>query len=194
MSEPTRDKWNRLYAEAQPGGAEAAAILSDYAHLLPAQGTALDFACGLSPDGLFLAHRGLETLAVDISDVAADKLNGYASEHGLPLRAEAADLLTYALPSRHFDVIVVVHYLERDLAPTLVEALKPGGLLFYQTFTRTVTPDYSGPRNESFRLADGELLQLFAGLTPVVYREEGLIGDLSHGLRNEAQLIAQRAA
>ncbi len=35
-----------------------------------------------------------------------------------------------------FDVIVVSHLLDRTLAPALVAALRPGGLLYYQTSVR----------------------------------------------------------
>jgi len=41
-------------------------------------------------------------------------------------------------------------------------------------------------------LAENELLHLFADLQIVVYREEGKIGDISQGFRNEALLIARK--
>jgi hypothetical protein len=43
-----------------------------------------------------------------------------------------------------------------------------------------------------FLLERGELLRLFPTLQPVAYREEGLLGQLTQGLRNEAYLVAQR--
>ncbi|MDZ7748090.1 MAG: hypothetical protein U5K43_03940 [Halofilum sp. (in: g-proteobacteria)] len=51
-----------------------------------------------------------------------------------------------------------------------------------------------GPRREQFRLAEGELLSLFASLRVLVYREEGDAGDTGLGLRDEAQLVARRPA
>jgi len=71
----------------------------------------------------------------------------------------------------------------------LIQALKPNGLLFYQTFTRTCVND-CGPKNPEFRLRDNELLLMFADLQVVVYQEEACIGDTTQGLRNEALLIA----
>ena len=70
-------------------------------------------------------------------------------------------------------------------------ALKPGGLLFYQTFTRHKL-DKSGPSNPDYLLARNELLQLFAPLTVIYYQEYPAIGDLQRGNRNEAQLIGQK--
>jgi len=41
-------------------------------------------------------------------------------------------------------------------------------------------------------LAVNELQQLFCSLTLRYYREEGLSGDTSKGIRNEAMLVAQK--
>ena len=62
-------------------------------------------------------------------------------------------------------------------------------MLFYQTYTRECV-DVIGPRRSEYRLAINELLELFAGLRVLVYREEGRVGDLRIGWRNEAMLVA----
>jgi SAM-dependent methyltransferase len=185
------DKWNRRYLDAQVGDSRPVQVLSDYAHLLPAHGAALDLACGLGANALLLAARGLDTAAWDISTVAVDKLNSHARGHDLPLRAEVRDLPRHPPAENHFDVIVVGRYLERSLCPAIQAALKPGGLLYYQTYTRSqVHP--GGPSNPAFRLARNELLYLFAELEVVAYREEDTLGDTARGLRDEAWLVAQR--
>ena len=91
-----------------------------------------------------------------------------------------------------FDVICVGHFLERSLCPKIAAALRPGGLLFYQTFTEERVDD-GGPGNPAFRLGCNELLRLFPDLVVRLYREEGRVGDMTRGFRNRAQLIAQRA-
>ena len=73
----------------------------------------------------------------------------------------------------------------------MAAALRPGGLLFYQTFILDRVDD-SGPRDGPFRLQTNELLQLFPDLIVRFYREEGRIGDIGRGFRNRAQLVAQR--
>lgn len=168
-------------------------VLSDYAHLLPSDGTALDLACGLGANALLLAAHGLDTTAWDISAVAVDKLNTYARGHDLPLHAEVRDLPQHGLPQHRFDVIVVSRYLERSLCPAIQAALKPGGLLYYQTWTRARVGEH-GPSNPAFRLARNELLHLFAELDVIAYREEDILGDTTRGLRDEAWLVAQRPA
>jgi len=186
-------KWNDRYRDAQVGESRPAQVLSDYAHLLPPHGSALDLACGLGANALLLAARGLDTLAWDISAIAVDKLNAHARSHDLPLRAEVRDLNQHGLPEHHFDVIVVGRYLERRLCPAIAAALKPGGLLYYQTWTRAQVSEH-GPANPAFRLARNELLHLFADLDVIAYREEDILGDTARGLRDEAYLVAQRPA
>jgi tellurite methyltransferase len=90
-----------------------------------------------------------------------------------------------------YDVIVVSYFLERKLAPALIRALQPGGLLFYQTHIRDKVDD-SGPANEAFLLARNELLSLFSDLTVLVYREEGRVGDIRRGFRNRAMLVGMK--
>ncbi len=191
MDQEAREKWNRIYAE-QPAGGNAATVLVENRHLLPSAGKSLEIAAGLGANALLLARHGLDTEAWDISDDAVAKLNALADEEKLPLRARQCDITQSKLPTDSYDVMVVAHYLERGLCGDMMAALKPGGLIFYQTFTRTVTADYSGPRNPDFRLADNELLALFAGLRIVFYREEGLAGDVRQGKRNLAMLVAQK--
>ena len=58
----------------------------------------------------------------------------------------------------------------------MIAALKPGGLLFYQTFVKAKVDD-SGPDCADFLLDENELLQMFVPpLLLRVYREEGRLG------------------
>lgn len=188
---PDQAKWDARYREADTVPAPAR-VLQDFQHLLPASGTALDLASGLGGNALLLAERGLMTYAWDISPVAMARLARTAAERALPVVTEVRNVLRKPPQAGQFDVIVVAHFLERGLAPNLVSALRPGGLLYYQTFTRAKVDDI-GPRNSRFRLAPNELQALFDTLRLLVYREEDRVGDLSRGFRNEAMLVGQKA-
>lgn len=184
-----RHKWDERYKASAPGTDQPARVLQDYAHLLPHSGEALDLACGLGANALFLARSGLMTHAWDISTVAITKLQAYADGEGLPLHGRVHDAIDRPPTPGSLDVIVMVHFLERSLSGHLVDAMRPGGLLFFQTFTRTfVNP--AGPSQEIFRLADNELLGMFPRLRVLAYREEGTVGDTSQGFRDEALLVA----
>lgn len=184
-------KWDARYRDAVVGESAPVRVLTDYAHLLPAHGKALDLACGLGANALFLAERGLTVEAWDIAPSAIEKLARYARERNLPIRATVRDVVDSPPPADGFDVIVVGRFLERRLAPALARALRPGGLLYYETFVQEAVAG-GGPSNPAFRLAPNELLRLFDGLRIRVYREEGRIGDISRGLRDLAQLVGQR--
>lgn len=191
MTETVRDKWDARYQDADPAQATPCRVLAEFSHLLPGGGRALDLASGLGGNALLLAERGLETEAWDISPVAVAKLDAHARALGLPLTASVRDVERAPPEPGAFDVIVVSYFLERGLAPALIDALRPGGLLFYETFTREKVDD-SGPSNPEFRLAPNELLHLFSPLRLLAYREEGVVGDTGRGLRNVAYLVGRR--
>lgn len=184
-------KWDARYRDVDLADVRALSVLEQNAHLLPTQGLALDLACGLGASARLLAARGLETLAWDLSPIAVERINADARDRGLPLVAEPRDVERAPPEPDRFDVIVVGHFLERSLAEPIVRALRPGGLLFYQTFTDERV-DEIGPSRPEYRLRPNELLRLFESLRVLVYREEGRIGDLSLGFRNEAMLVARR--
>jgi SAM-dependent methyltransferase len=191
MNEAIRQRWDQRYAETITEQ-RPVQVLTDYLHLLPASGQVLDLACGLGVNALLLAPRGLTTWAWDISPVAIARLDQAARAAGLVIHTEVRDVTLQPPAAERFDVIVVSRFLERSLSPLLQAALRPGGLLFYQTFTKIRTAAASGPSNSAFLLDDNELLHLFAPLKVRVYREEGLIGDTRRGFRNEAMLVAQK--
>jgi SAM-dependent methyltransferase len=191
VKETLQAKWDVRHGDhqKQPSVAE---VLAQNRHLLPLRGSALDLACGLGGNALLLAEAGLDVVAWDLSPVAIGRLREMAKGRGLQqLVAEVRDIEKRPLPSQRFDVIVVSYYLERTLAPRIQAALKLGGLLFYQTFTRMAVSD-EGPSNSAFRLGDNELLQLFSPLRVRVYREENRLGDLSQGTRDLAMLVAEK--
>ena len=184
-------KWDARHGDPdkQPGVAE---VLERNRHLLPRKGRALDLACGLGGNALLLAEQGLEVTAWDLSPVAIERLKKRADDEPLnQLVAEVRDIEQAPPPADSFDVIVVSYYLERALVPHIIGALKPGGLLFYQTFTR-IAVGVEGPSNPDFRLGDNELLQLFDALKVRVYREENRLGDLTRGTRDVAMLVAEK--
>jgi SAM-dependent methyltransferase len=147
--------------------------LVDHAHLLPTTGDALDVASGSGRNAYWLAARGLRTLAVDRSSMAIAEIRETARRRDLPLRADIVDLETNdaRLPVAAYDVIVVVHYLHRPLFPALKAALRPGGLLVYETFTRAQAAR-GKPTNPDFLLEPGELARLVAPLE-VLFEREG---------------------
>ena len=184
-------KWNKKYAEQCCEDQFACEVLSLNLHLLPAQGVALDYACGLGANALLLAKHKLTTHAWDISTVALDKLNQFAQSQGASVSTRVCDLESQPPEPDSFDVVVVSNYLHRPSFPQLKESLRKQAVLFYQTFI--VDKDSTiGPSNPDFLLRSNELLQLCSGLKILVYREEGLQGNVQQGFRNQAMVVAKR--
>jgi len=183
-------KWNQRY-RAATGERQASRVLKENLHLLPDSGRALDLACGLGGNSILLAQQGLKVDAWDIADVPIAALQDEALKRQLPIQAEVRDVEANPPFPEIFDVIVVSYFLDRDIIPGLIQALKPGGLIYYQTFTRQRVSD-RGPQRAEFRLADQELLHLFSGIQVLFYREEGCVGDVQKGFRDEAMLIGRK--
>jgi protein-L-isoaspartate O-methyltransferase len=115
-----------------------------------------------------------------------------ATRQQLSIQSEVRDVEATPPDPGTFDIIVVSYFLARKIIPALIQALKPGGLIYYQTFSQQHVSE-RGPQQSAFRLAEQELLQLFLGLQVVFYREEGRIGNVVKGFRDEAMFIGRKA-
>ncbi len=146
-----------------------------FAPLIAGGGGVLDVACGNGRNGrhcLALGHR-VVFLDINISGVA--DLVGNTDTECMSVDLEGGD--PWPLDERQFAAVLVVNYLYRPLMARLFAALAPGGLLFYETFSRAQTITGRPPRNPDHLLAPGELLRLIDGiLTPIAF-EEGLLQE-----------------
>ncbi len=187
-----RTKWNKRYADVHVPN-QVINVLKLNQHLLPAQGKSLDLACGLGGNALRMAELGFNSHAWDISDFAVAKIQEFSQERQLSLSVRQSDISLESeqkiMMQEGFDVIIISRFLLRDIIPAVISALKPGGLIFYQTF---VEANVETPQSSHYRLQPNELLTLFSSLTLRYYREEGLQGDINQGFRNEAMLVAQK--
>ena len=184
-------KWDAIYAQLDVENSLPVSVLTENEFLLPKAGTALDLACGVGANALFLARHGMTVTGWDISIVAIDKLSRYATQQDLNINASLEKIDADSFTECSFDVIVVSRFLDRTLSDAIIEALKPEGLLFYQTFTREKMMQ-NPPNNPDYLLTENELLTLFSPLRVIFYRENALIGEPLRGLRNETQFVGQK--
>ncbi|WP_457596604.1 class I SAM-dependent methyltransferase [Hydrogenimonas sp.] len=132
-------------------------------------GKALDLACGGGRNALFLARKGFEVDALDISEVAIASLA--ERSRGLPLKARVADLDDFIPPRGRYGLIVMTNFLDRKLLRHVVEALAPGGILIVETYMHH--PENEKRGNPDFLLAPGELRELLDDddLQTIAYEE-----------------------
>jgi len=185
-----QSKWDKIYSQktVEPS---ASFVLTENQHLLPSQGTALDLACGQGGNARLLAEAGLDVLAWDSSAVAIEQLSHVVESTSLSIDAQVRDIIESPPEDNSVDVVVVSFFLDRGLCSQLIAALRPGGLLFYQTYCQDKVSE-QGPNNPDFLLADNELLTLFSTMKVRVYREESLLGAQQQGWRNQALLVAEK--
>ncbi len=184
-------KWDEIYRQAGSSIPTPSLVLQQNSHLLPERGTALDLACGRGGNALFLAKAGLNVQAWDISAIAIAQLQHNADINNLAVKTEVRDVASRPPPANSIDILVVSFFLDRPLCSALLAAIKPGGLLFYQTYCQQKV-DQRGPSNPDYLLKENELLQLFSSMKVRVYREEALAGNCTEGLRNQAILVAEK--
>lgn len=151
--------------------------LAGHAALLPTAAHVLDLACGYGRNARWLAAQGHAVLAVDRDAAALAALAGVAGITTLCADLEGAP---WPLADAQFDAAVVCRYLHRPLFPQLFATVKPGGLLFYETFMLG-NERFGRPARPEFLLAPGELVARVreAGWQVIAAREgeEALAGD-----------------
>ena len=83
----SQEKWDQRFRQAQPPG-PVADVLEQNQYLLPETGKVLELACGLGGNALFLAEKGFDTQAWDISSVGLSKLESFAMVQGIDLQTK----------------------------------------------------------------------------------------------------------
>src|SRR3989441_9621351 len=177
-------------AASGPHGDRPAAWLTQHRDLLT-PGHALDLACGRGRHTLYLAQEGFRVEAWDRDAAALEEVQTTAKTLGLStITTRLVDLEQEpAIPPASFELIAVFYYLQRDLFPQIMRALKPGGLLVYETFLIDNHERFDHPRRREFCLGHNELLSLCRELRVIDYREGAL--DPRKGPFTAA-LLAQR--
>lgn len=180
---PIASKWNARYAYANKNRPEPADVLVNGAQFLPATGVALDLACGRGGNAFYLGVRGLSVHAWDISSNAIGWMVSHQATLSTPVQLfpEVRDVIAKPPAPKSFDVIVVCRFLDRSLCAGLANALKPNGVLFYQTFT-------AGLSNPEYLLRPNELPTLFSDLQPC-YSCESPLDEHGH---SEAQFVGRK--
>jgi dihydroneopterin aldolase len=162
------------------------------------KGRVLDVASGSGRHALFLASLGNQVDAVDREEQALARLSASARiRHLTSISSRVLDLEQQPPQELHlgheaYDAVVVFFYLNRPLFPHLIDALKPGGVLLYETFTVDNHVQRQHPKRREFCLAHSELLRLTSGLR-ILHYDEGLHEGMSGSeCVYTAQLAAQK--
>jgi len=189
MPDPDTLEWNRRYLSELRRYIHKSPrpLLAGNLHYLPDRGLALDAACGPSPSGLFLAGRGWDVIGLDVAEAGLRHAQSQARKRGVRLSLAVMDLSKAWLPPERFDLILNFYFLFRSLWPIYRQALKPGGLLLFETF---LWSDEPGSRRE-FYLQPGELRAAFSDWEILYYAEDPRLKD-GQAWRKTAALAARK--
>jgi SAM-dependent methyltransferase len=188
MSSDDRARWNLRHADRPLEVAPSASLVALAERLRPprAAARALDLACGSGRNALFLAQLGYQVDAWDISDTALVMLQTRidrqrAAGQRCAITTRQVDLDAQAardpalLPAATYDLVVNYFYLERALFRQIARALRPGGLLVFETILDVET-GRARVSNPLHRLAPGELRRAFPELNVLEYVEDRWAG------------------
>jgi tellurite methyltransferase len=178
----------RHRAKSHPGNVEPSVM--EMLPLFP-RGLALDIAAGTGRHSLCLARAGIRVIAADFSAPAVQALAAAARQESLPVTPVLADLEeSFPFRTQSFDLIINVTYLDRALVPLLRNALRPGGMLLFDTFL--IDQAATGhPSNPAFLLEHYELREMLVGMELMRYRE-GIVAYADGTSAWRAMALARR--
>jgi 2-polyprenyl-3-methyl-5-hydroxy-6-metoxy-1,4-benzoquinol methylase len=190
------ERWNRKYREKSlakmktgtPGESVPDPFLEwafseCIAPMFPRRGTALDLAGGAGLHAIWLAKQGWEITLIDISETGVGEARQNAGPVASHIHFVVDDLTHFkaaqtrfeapvdAASDAMFDVVMTFFYLQRNIFPEIIKAIRPGGLLLYKTYTSEQANLAGGPKTAAHLLEPGELLQLAHELRVLHYRE-----------------------
>lgn len=156
----------------------------------------LDLASGRGRNGLFLVEHHIPVIFADNNEAALTMVSDALIQLGDRGQKCSTWLVDFEadnskpLLDKCFDAILVFNYLHRPLIGAIQDAVVPGGLLFYETFTEAQS-QYGRPNNPNFLLKENELREAFSHWDILHYFE----GDMPSGpetIKAAASLIARK--
>ncbi|MBI2818020.1 MAG: class I SAM-dependent methyltransferase [Acidobacteria bacterium] len=188
MSQQERAVWDERFRSGDHADSAPDPFLfqlEEYWQLLPPRIRALDLACGTGRNAVWLARKGCDVTAVDISIEGLRKTRTAAQNSGLRVDTACYDLDAPPDWRDRFDLIICFFFLERKLFPWLRAALRAGGVVLYKTYTVDQEAFAGRPRHKSHLLRRQELLNAFRNFRVLHYQE--MMKD-----RGVAQIIARK--
>jgi 2-polyprenyl-3-methyl-5-hydroxy-6-metoxy-1,4-benzoquinol methylase len=161
--------------------------------LLPAEGE--------GRNALFAAQSGWQVEAFDYSNEAVEKAKKAARENYLQLTYTLQEIGEVKLAPASFDAIglIYVHLglsLRKAFHRQCMKALKPGGVLILEAFSKDQINNKSGgPRELKLLYALDELLEDFAGLKIVYSKSEDAFldeGRFHAGIADIVRIVATK--
>ena len=171
MSLKDKQKWNQKYQAAEYASSKVPCEwLAENADLLTGKGKALDIACGDGRNSGLCGPRWVTRYWGSIFPRRESRrLWPWPKEKTVPIETQVTDLDDFEFTQNGFDLVLCFNFLDRRLFPGICATLKPGGLIFYETFNLDHLKHTSFKRQ--WVLEYNELLDQFKNFRVLRYRE-----------------------
>lgn len=159
---------------------------------IPAGGRVLCLAEGEGRNAVFLAKKGYQVTAIDISEIGLNKAQQLAKEKNVKIITQVVDLADYQFEANQWDGIISIwahmpQILRQQVHAQIANALKPNGIFLLEAYTyeQTKMKAVGGPSAEQ-KERFGSLVNLRTELTEL----EELVGIeklrmISEGARHQ---------
>ncbi len=199
------DFWDARYAtDDYIFGTAPNVFLASQAALIQPGMHALAIADGEGRNGVWLAEHGARVHAIDYSVAALEKARRLASERGVMLEIEQADVLDWTWPEAAYDLVVAIFI---QFAPPpgrdriiagIRRTLKPGGLLILQGYTPKQIEFATGGPPHAANMYTADVLREWFGDWEMLHlaEHESFIseGTHHHGMSALVDLVARKPA
>ena len=129
-----QSEWDSRYADREQmwSGQPNGALVAEVAGLMP--GRVLDVGCGEGADAVWLASKGWDVTALEVSSVALQRAAAHARDAGVTVRWVHAGLAEAALPPASFELVsaqypALLRTPDAAAERALLAAVAPGGAL-----------------------------------------------------------------
>jgi SAM-dependent methyltransferase len=166
-------------------------------------GPVLSLAEGEGRNAVFLASLGLDVLGVDGSAVGLAKAHKLAASRGVSIRTEVVDLAVFDPPANTFGAVVSISAhlpsaIRQQLYPRVERALKPGGILLLEAYSKAqISRTTGGPKDLDLLMDCASVVNAFPQCEPILIREverEVVEGKYHTGMASVVQFIGRKKA
>lgn len=189
MTDHERNSWDARYQQGSHASLVPDPFLiqayEEFIHpIFPKSAAALDIAGGVGRHAIWLAQRDWRVTLVDISEAGVARARENAGSLATKIDFKIGDAANFHGQGQ-YDLVLVFFFLQREIFPELLNALSPGGLLIYMTYTHLHPQFGSGPTHPLHLLQENELLKAFSDLKILHYNE-------TIRARGVAELVARK--
>lgn len=179
MTNNISDHYDKIYSENKAAfGTEPVPLVVKILDYIKS-GKTIEFGAGEGRNSLFLASKGFQVTAIDISPIAIKKIGERATVEKIILKTEIANMTQFEF-SDDYDLIIstfTLHHIARGKAIEFVQKIKQhtkfGGFNLITSFTKNGDFYKLNPNTNKFYLSENELKNLYQDWDVMNYFEKG---------------------